>query len=88
MATDPYAAYMRTPGSFGRQGRVVTPGANDLDPVPKAVTCLSAGNLTVVPFGNADADTLSYVGVQAGFTPPFIVRRVTAATAIVATVED
>lgn len=88
MATDPYAAYVRTPGSFGRKGRVVAPGADDLDPVPKAITCLTAGNLTVVPFGNDDADTLSFLDVTAGFIPPFVVRRVTAATAIVATVED
>lgn len=83
-----YDAYQPTSSSLGRQGRAVTPGAIDLSPIPKAVVCLTGGNITIVPVGNADADTLTFAGVPAGFVVPYIVRRVTAATATVATIED
>ncbi len=85
---DPYEAYAKGPSSFGTVGAVITPGPTDLDPIPKAVICLSAGNITIVPMGNDDAETLAFVDVPAGFTPPFRVRRVTAATAAVASVKD
>lgn len=74
--------------TFGRKARVVTPGATDLDPVAKAVVCLTSGNLTIVPAGNATGDTITFTGVPAGFIPPYKVRRVTAATASVATIDD
>ena len=70
------------------QARMVTPGATDLDPVAKAVVCLTSGNVTIVPDGNENATTISFVGVPAGFIPPYRVRRVTAATATIATIDD
>lgn len=86
--TDPYEAYAKGPSSLGTKGVVITPSDSDLDPIPKAVVCLTGGNLTVVPMNNANSDTLQFVDVMAGFVPPFRVRRVTAATATVASVKD
>lgn len=86
-AADPYENFGKTPDSLGTVGRAVTATAADLDPLPKAVVCLTSGNITVVPYGNADNDTIAFVNVQAGFVPPYRVRRVTAATANVATIE-
>lgn len=85
---DPYAPFGKSPSSFGTKGELITPGNDDLDPIAKAVVCLTAGNLTIVPVENADGDTLAFVDVPAGFSPPYRVRRVTAATATVATVGD
>jgi hypothetical protein len=79
--------YATGPTTFGTVGKIITPGNSDIAGDPKAVSCLTAGNLTIVPVGNGDSETLAYVGVGAGFSPPFRVRRVTAATAVVATVE-
>lgn len=79
---------MSTPNSFGRKGALVTPAAADLAGNVKGVVCITSGNITVVPQGNADADVIAFVGVSAGFVPPFMVRRVTAATATVWTIED
>jgi hypothetical protein len=76
---------MRSSG-LGYRGEIITPGSTDLPSGTKAVVCLTGGDLTVVPYGNADGDTLSFVDVPAGFVPPYVVRRVTAATATVATV--
>lgn len=83
-----FDSYSPSSSSFGRRARIITPGATDLDPVAKAVVCLTAGNITIVPLGNADAVTITFTGVPAGFVPPYVVRRVTAATATVATVDD
>lgn len=77
---------VQTGSDFGTVGAVVTPAATDLPADVKAVVCLTGGDLTIVPVGNADGDTLAFVGVTAGFMPPYRVRRVTAATATVATV--
>lgn len=85
---DNYAGFASTPSTLGRKSRVITPAATDLPGATKAVVLLTAGNVTVVPVGNADADGIAFVGVPAGFVPPFMVRRVTAATATVATIED
>lgn len=88
MAADPYDAFAKTASSYGAKSAAVTPSSNDLDPIPKAVVCLTSGNITVVPVNNANAATVAFVGVAAGFVPPFRVRRVTAATATVYTIED
>jgi hypothetical protein len=88
MATDPYSGFSTTPDSFGTRGTILTPGETDINPVPKAIVCLTAGNLTVLPFGNPDGETIAFVGVTAGFVPPFRVRRVTAANATVASIFD
>jgi len=83
-----YDSYSASPNGFGTRGAVITPGNTDIAGEPKAVVCLTAGNLTIVPEDNANGTTLAFVGVPAGFMPPFRVRRVTAATAIVAAVLD
>lgn len=73
--------------SFGRKGRTITPGATDLDPVAKSVVMLTAGDITIVPSGNADASTLVFAGLSAGYIIPFVVRRVTACTGTCATID-
>jgi hypothetical protein len=88
MPTDPYASFATTRDSYGTKSRAVTPAATDINPVPKAVVCATGGDITVVPLNNADAGTITFTGVAAGFIPPFQVRRVTAATATVYTIED
>jgi len=82
-----YDSYSKTPSSFGTKSRLVTPGAADITPTPKAVICATAGSLTIVPAGNDPAVTVTFPDVPAGFIPPFRVRRVTAATATVYTIE-
>lgn len=81
-----YAA--RTASTFGRKGAAITPGSSDLSGDPKAIVCTAAGNVTIVPHGNADATTLTFTGCPVGFIPPYVVRRVTAATGSWATVAD
>ncbi|WP_346915044.1 hypothetical protein [uncultured Roseibium sp.] len=88
MATDPYEGVSGGPESFGKKARVITPAASDIDPIPKGVVMLAAGDITVVPMDNDNADVVAFVGVSAGFVPPYRVRRVTAASAAVMTVED
>lgn len=85
MATDPWV-YADKIDAFGRVGASITPAATDLDPIPKAIVCLAAGDVTIVPVDNANAATLSFTGCQVGFIPPYRVRRVTAATGTWATV--
>jgi hypothetical protein len=87
-----YDEYPAGPQTFGRRALAVTP--NDGTDLPmgavKGVVCLTGGDLSVVPLGNADDAPVNFVDVPAGFVPPFIVRRVrsTGTTATVATVED
>ena len=84
--SDPFASFSETPNSFGRVGAVITPGASDLAVIPKGVVCLTGGDVTIVPQGNANAATLTFTGLPAGDIIPFRVRRVTAATATVASI--
>jgi hypothetical protein len=88
MTENTYRKFVPGPDSFGTKGRIITPGAGDLDPLAKAVVCLTTGDITVLPNGNADGDTIAFTGVAAGYIVPFRVRRVTAATATVASIED
>jgi hypothetical protein len=77
------------PTTFGRKGAVITPGGNDLPGgVAKAIVCTAEGDVTLVPAGNAVADTITFTACPVGFSPPYQVRRVTAATGTWATVED
>ncbi len=85
---DPYSSFAKTPSGFGRKGRIITPGASDLDPIAKGIVCLTSGDVTVVPVGNANGDTIQFEDVPAGYVVPYQVRRVTAATATVASIED
>ncbi len=71
----------------GRRGAVITPGASDLANIAKSLIVLAAGNATIIPVDNADADTLAFVGLTPGTIIPYQVRRVTAATATLATIE-
>lgn len=75
--------------SFGRQGVLVTPGASDLaDGVCKALFVVAAGDVTFIPDGNDNADTITVSSAPIGLVIPFRVRRVTAATATVVAVYD
>lgn len=76
-----------TASSFGRKGTTITPGASDLDPIAKSVVMLSDGDITVVPADNANATTLAFVGLPAGYIIPFVVRRVTACTGTCASID-
>lgn len=84
MATSPSARLTL----FGRRGSVITPGATDFNTIAKSVVMLSAGDITVVPEGNASTDTLTFVGLAAGQLVPFHVRRVTACTGTCASIDD
>lgn len=72
--------------SFGTGGAAITPGASDLPLDTKAIVCTATGNVTIVPWNNADAATLTFTGCPVGFMPPYRVRRVTAATGSWATI--
>lgn len=49
---------------------------------------LAAGDITIVPANNQSAVTISFTGLPAGYVIPYVVRRVTAASAAWATIED
>ncbi|MGQ4273386.1 spike base protein, RCAP_Rcc01079 family [Terrihabitans sp. B22-R8] len=87
MAELPFPNYSRGPNSLGTRMRVIAPGNANLDPVPKTVTHLTGGDITIVPFANPDGEAIAFKGVPAGWIAPCVVRRVTAATGTVATVE-
>ena len=74
--------------AFGLSGAAITPGSSDLAGDPKAIVCIAAGNVTIVPFNNDNATTITFTGCPVGFSPPYRVRRVTAATGSWATVID
>lgn len=80
---DPWKSMGSDLQSFGRKTAAVTPGADDLPTVAKAIVVIADGDVTVVPVDNADADTVTFTSVSAGQVLPLIVRRVTAATATV-----
>lgn len=76
--------------SFGNDGRLVTPhDSTNLDPVAKAVSVSSiagGANLSIVTLKDT---TINYVGITAGFIPPYRVKRVnlTGTTCTVYTVD-
>ena len=84
---DPYKNMGADLQSFGRRGRVVTPGSTDLTDVAKGLIVLSAGDATIIPVDNSDSGTLAFTGLSVGQIIPYQVRRVTAATATLATIE-
>ena len=71
---------------FGTRGAAITPSNDDLPRDTKTVVCLSDGDVTIVPTGNSDSETLTFTGCAVGFMPPYRVRRVVAATGEWATV--
>ncbi|MFO1126368.1 MAG: hypothetical protein U1E25_14565 [Methylocystis sp.] len=85
---DPYKNSGGDLQSPGRRGFSITPGSSDLATVAKSLAVLAAGNATIIPVGNADSETLTFTGLIAGQVIPYQVRRVTAATATLATIED
>lgn len=77
------------PTTYGSRMEHVTPGGADLPGgIAKAVVMMEAGDITVVPATNGDAETFAFVDVPAGFSPPCRVRRVTAASAPVAAIYE
>jgi len=93
-ALDAYVNYGPADGTdFGRSGAAITPNdSTDLTDAAgnyiKTVVVTVAGNLSIVPYGNADAAPIVFTAVPVGFIPPFFVRRVrsTGTTASVASV--
>lgn len=87
-----FEEFAPSPMTFGRKSSAVEP--SDSSDLPggavKGVTTTTAGNISVIPIGNADNDPVAFTDVPVGFVPPFIVRRVmaTGTTATVRTVED
>lgn len=73
--------------TFGRKGAAITPAPADLDPLPKAVVMTAAGDITIVPHGNANGSTITFTGCTVGFIPPYVVRRVTACTGTCASID-
>jgi hypothetical protein len=85
--SDPYKNVGGDLSSFGRRGLPVTPGATDLPNTVKGLVVLAAGNATIIPVDNLDTDTLTFTGLPVGAIIPYQVRRITAATATLATIE-
>ncbi len=85
---DPFQSDSNTSSGFGRKGAVINPGAADLPNVAKAIVCLQAGDVTLIPVENGDSGTITFSGCPVGFIPPYQVRRVTAATGAWASVDD
>jgi len=74
---DPYSSEIETAISPGKAARVITPSGSDIDPVAKSLLVLATGNITFVPVGNADGDSITITGAPAGAVIPIRVRRVT-----------
>jgi hypothetical protein len=87
MASPEWNQTANSADSFGRKGRTVTPGSSDLDPIAKSVVMLTAGDITIIPDGNANGSTLVFEGLSAGYIIPYVVRRVTACTGTCATID-
>lgn len=86
-AVDPFKNTSGDLQAFGRRGLTITPGANDLTTVAKGLVVLASGNATIIPVDNADVDTLTFTGLSVGQVIPYQVRRVTAATATLASID-
>ncbi len=80
---DPWKGFGGDQHGFSRQGATIAPAADDL-PTASRIVVLAAGDATIIPVDNDDAGTLTFTGLAAGQILPFIVRRVTAATATLA----
>lgn len=81
--------YERRLTTFGDRTSLVTPSDDtDLASVAKAVVCATAGDLSIIP--ESSDVSVAFVGLPAGYVPPFRVRRVnaTGTTATVYTVEE
>ncbi len=63
--------------TLGTSARAVVASADPIDPPAKAIVLLTAGDITIMPDSDG-APLLAFVGVPAGFIPPYAVRKVTA----------
>lgn len=86
MASPAWNPDAKDPTTFGLAGRNITPSADLLDPPAKAVVMLQDGDITIVPL-NSPAVSLSFVGVPAGYIPPYVVGKVTACSSFCAAVD-
>lgn len=71
-----------------RKLKPITPAAVDFARVARVVVILSAGDVTLIPVGNADGETFTFTGLPSGTFLPILTRRITAATATVAISAD
>ncbi|WP_342360792.1 hypothetical protein [Terrarubrum flagellatum] len=78
---------VRGPGYIGGKGALIVPSNNDFSVIPRNIVALTAGNVTFLPVDQDDASPLT-IYLDAGRTMPFFVRRITAASGTLATVED
>lgn len=77
---DPHEAELVTGSSLPTESRAISASATDLDPIAKSLFIAVGGDVTFVPVGNDDANTVVCTGLAAGTVIPFRVRRVTAIT--------
>jgi hypothetical protein len=75
---DPYSGERPGLNSIGKKLIAVTPADGaDLARYGRP-TCLAAGNLTLWPATNADAEAFTFTGVPAGWVSPVLARRILA----------
>lgn len=83
---DPHESNQPTPASLGTSGRVLAVSASDIpDPTPKTIVLLEAGDITIVPVSSSQE--IAFVGLSAGYSIPYRVKKVTAATGAFASVD-
>lgn len=70
-------ASLSSPISFGSGGRAVTPSDSvNLDPFAKAVVVSDITGGSDLSIVTLRGETINFVGVAVGFSPPFHVKRV------------
>lgn len=77
---DHFSRLADEPGAPARQMFLITPGANPIDPLPKALRANGAGTITLVAVDSAEAVTIDVV---AGEIVPVRAEKVTAATVVI-----
>lgn len=87
MADNRYTSYANTPDSLGTRGVLVAASGSDMAGNIKALICIATGDITFIPVGNADNETITLTAVPALFIPPWRIRRVTAVTGTFYTIE-
>jgi len=77
--------------TFGNSGAPIVPSDTvDLAVYAKSIVVTTAGNLAIIPTGNADAVSIAFVNLPVGYVVPYTIRRVlsTGTTAAVASIMD